>query len=306
MTTTFDTTQLPVTSLQNINNILDNGGFEVWQRGTTFNGAGNAAYTADRWKNSYGGSPVANMTQESSTIHDGQYSMKVVITSAPGSSIWGMGQTVENYQSYRGKTLSFSCWVNTTMSNVNLVLYDGITLTAGAFHPGDGQWHQLTVTATMSASASLVVVFVTQETTGVTGTLYVDSAMLVIGSNASAFIPTNPQVDLARCQRFYEIGTISSVNLPIANITAVRTEIDFAWNFSVTKRVAPTMTMTTTQSTQVQLAPGAFGTVGDSTSLWVSVATPAVDGFAITANRGSNSTYPTLQYSATWTASADF
>ena len=32
-------------------NILINGGFEIWQRGTSFSTPADGAYTADRWQN---------------------------------------------------------------------------------------------------------------------------------------------------------------------------------------------------------------------------------------------------------------
>lgn len=309
MTTVFDPNQTPLASLsyQNIPNILDNGGFEIWQRGTVFNGIGNAGYTADRWKNSYAGSPTVNMTQESSTVHDGVFSMKVVVVSAAGA-IWGMGQSIENYQSYRGKTLTFTCWLNTNMANVNIVLYDGITLTSSAFHTGNSTWQQLSVTATMSASASNLVVFVTQETTGVTGTLYVDSAMLVIGSTVVPFSPTNPEVDLSRCQRFYEIGGGSN---EVRTLTMIRdaTQNHFFYygQFSVTKRVNPTMTVTPAQIIMVQNAALGIATSGADTANWTMV-NDGVDTqvFNYVGNRAQTATYSDVNVQISWTASADF
>lgn len=301
--TIFDVSQAPT----NQPNILDNAGFEIWQRGNTFTNPANGAYLADRWAlSSAGTAPTATVTKETSTIDSGIAALKWNITSNTGNTQAYIYQTVEAYQAYQGKTITISIRINSSASGNVLAIYDGVTVTSTAI-PSNAGYTTYSVTKAISSSATIVQVFFGNNSGQVsTGTFYLDSAMLVIGPNPASFISLHPAIDLARCQRYYETGTIASVNLPIANITAVRTEIDFAWNFAVTKRVAPTVTMTTTQSTQVQLAPGAFGTVTDSTSSWPSTAgSTTVDSFTITANRGSNTTYPTLQYSATWVASAD-
>ena len=297
--TTIDPSLTPTVS-QNINNILDNGGFEVWQRGTTFNGAVNAQYTADRWKNSYGGTPTVNMTQESTIVHDGGFSLKVVITASP-SGLWSIVQQVENYSAYRGKTMTFSCWLNTTMTNCNLVIYDGFTLTSSAFHPGDGQWHQLSVTATMSASATALDVFISQETLGVTGTLYVDSAMLTIGSNVVTFVPTGPQQDLARCQRFYNTSVAYGQaygNFGTGYYDGTTTALRLHVFFPVTMRIAPSITQANLQITSQG---------GTNTGWTNATSTPQQDGFLLQITHTGNVVTPNnYNWSVDWTASADF
>jgi hypothetical protein len=248
-------------------NIMVNGGFEVWQRGTVFNGSANAQLTADRWKNSYAGSPTVNVTQESTIVHDGLYSMKVAIT-VNASGIWGMGNNVENFQAYRGKILSLSVWINTTMTNVNIALYDGINAPVGsAFHPGDGTWRQLTVTATIATNATGVISFVTQETAGVTGTLYVDSAMLVLGQNPVDYVPEQIADELSRCLRYYETGSYISLGAPVSADTT-NPKIYFNTNFMVQKSVAPTMTATLTNVTMTNSPSQGAGLVNNDQANW--------------------------------------
>lgn len=313
MTTIFDPNQTPTASIgyQNIPNIIDNGGMSIWQRGTTFTNPVNAVYTADRWRTFGGPSSTWTISQET-TIVDPSGSqgvaMKVLIT-AVSESILGVLYYVENWPDYVGKTVTVSARVRSTVAGkISVIINDGQQAN-GAYNTLTNTYETISVSKTIvNIGQNRIYIAIGQVDSVVTPvplTYYIDNVMMTIGNQVVSFVPTDPQADLARCQRYYEIGTVGSLTLPIANITAIRTEIDFAWNFCVTKRTVPTMTITTTQSTQLQLAPGAFGTVGDPTSAWPSTASPTVNSFQITANRGSNSTYPLLAYTATWTASAD-
>jgi hypothetical protein len=100
-------------SVQVSQNILDNAGFEIWQRGTSFtlSTASTNTYTADRWEAVVGsGAPSIVVSQNSSTVDTGQYSMEVAVTTLGGFT--SMIQKVENYQAYYGKTVSCSIRVN--------------------------------------------------------------------------------------------------------------------------------------------------------------------------------------------------
>lgn len=304
--TTFDASQFNQNPFGPAN-ILDNGGMEIWQRGTSFSSPASNSLTADRWTLSRSNTATFTISQESTIVDNGAFSLKFDVTNVGITTYLNLYQFVENYKAYAGKTVTVSARIRTNTANaMRIQIFDGISSAASSYHTGNSQFQTLSVTYTIAASPSYIQILIGQyNDTVVTQTAYVDSVMMAIGSQPVAFTALHPEIDLARCQRYYEIGTFSSSNLPIANITAVRTEIDYSSTFRVTKRIVPTMTITTTQSTQVQLAPGAFGTVSDPTSSWPSTASPTTDGFQGTANRGSNTTYPVLQYTATWTASAD-
>jgi hypothetical protein len=84
-------------------------------------------------------------------------------------------------------------------------------------HPGDNSWHVLTVTKQirtgLSGGGSLAwaynfgIVAGIQFAVPVTAAL-VDNAMLVVGNYPEGvpFVPANPNADMRRCQRFYEVG----------------------------------------------------------------------------------------------------
>jgi hypothetical protein len=68
-------------------------------------------------------------------------------------------------------------------------------------HPGDSQWHTLTVTVTFPATATDLYVYVNFRGNGI---VYIDNAMLVAGSVPSTYSPLPIAEEWARCQRYYQ------------------------------------------------------------------------------------------------------
>src|SRR5579872_2175309 len=224
--TQISSTLVPSASVasQNIVNLLDNGGFEIWQRGTTntttWNPGNNSQtvyFLADRWQNvlytNNGSSSItATVSQNSSTVHDGSYSLEFNFTSITGQCAFSLRQNIETDNYLSGQTVTFSIWVNTTRTDIVPNIGDSVNgSTYGAAHPGDGQWHQLTVTHTVGANAIYCYPGLSAPNGAFlntsAGAFYADSAMLVLGSTVSAFIPTHPATDLVRCQRYFEMLT---------------------------------------------------------------------------------------------------
>src|SRR5690348_2813346 len=149
--TSFDASQSPSNQV----NILDNAGFEIWQRGTTFNNVGNAVYTADRWKynNNTG---TLNITQESTTKRtNSNFSLKGVQTGLSASNF--LFQLVENFVEYRGQVVTMSLWVNTsTASSIRLFLNDGVSTVNSSFHTGSGSFELLTASIVINNSNTRV------------------------------------------------------------------------------------------------------------------------------------------------------
>ena len=114
---------------QNIPNIVVNGGFEIWQRGNSFVNPSSADLTADKWFVTENGSPTWTISKESSAANrdNGLYSLKMDITNIGTSTYLYMQNRLADPAKYRGKTLSISVRVKTSVSNVKLRLNDGIT-----------------------------------------------------------------------------------------------------------------------------------------------------------------------------------
>lgn len=253
--TQIDSSLVPSASAayQNVPNILDNAGFDVWQRGTTLSLGGGGQVTLDRWNYPGVTGGAVTVSKETTITHNSAASLKFNITNAGSSTIAYLFQVIENYLDYAGRTVSLSAWVNTTMSNVRIALQNGVV--QSAVHPGDGQWHQLTVTTTLATNITFLNAFMPFIGTGLTtGIVYVDSAMLIIGSTPIEHVPTPPEVDLARCQRYLTIITGGSA-APSGTMRSTTTA-DLIWKFPVTMRTNPTISFSSPTITVAGAASG--------------------------------------------------
>src|SRR5262245_58268417 len=94
-------------------NLLTNGGFEIWQRGTPINATVGGAFGPDRWLGTVLSSSTATMTRAATIAGAdpaGQYYASYAYThGASGTGYFS--QVVENYQAMGGRTLTFSMFV---------------------------------------------------------------------------------------------------------------------------------------------------------------------------------------------------
>src|SRR6185295_1211753 len=135
MGTVFDSVQLPGSQ----SNIIDNGGFEIWQRGTSFTNF--VGYHADRWQISTS-CTVYTVAQESgaANIDSGIYSARCTITTAAGG-VFRIGQSPENPAQYVGKTMTYSARIKSNVAGVKLfVSYIGGQTASTIAHTGDNTW----------------------------------------------------------------------------------------------------------------------------------------------------------------------
>ena len=100
-------------------NVIQNGNFDVWQRGTSFAAAANAVHTADRWRYSFVSSTgVATVSQDTSPPNGSSlYDIKVACTTADATVAAGeyvyLQQRIEGtiFQMVRSKPMVLSFWV---------------------------------------------------------------------------------------------------------------------------------------------------------------------------------------------------
>jgi len=306
MTTIFDPIQTPGAQL----NIIDNGGMEIWQRGTTFSNP--TSYTADRWNISTS-CTTYSIAQESTIVDSGVYSMKLVITT-PAGGVFRIGQSPENPAQYVGKTMSYSARVKSNIAGVKLfVSYIGGQTASTIAHTGDNTWQTLSMTIVMpnqgltfSIGFDSVNTTVGSSVSPSAGTFYVDGVCMVAGSNPAVYVPLSLQEDLARCQRFYEIGIFNNT-VPIQYDTTPRNRARGYLNFAVTKRISPTITTTLTGVNLVPFPPQGIGESSDTANWTVTAGALGVTSLYATGQRNTaQTTYSIMEFNFTWTASADF
>lgn len=226
-------------------NLLTNGGFEVWQRGAGAFTANNA-YTADRWFILLGASSSLSVTKAGAGLADttadtgSQFCAKLAYTH---SNISNLAQRVEDIYQLRGRTITFSIRVKTSAASaIRVWLNDGVTTAFSGYHTGGGAWETLTYTLAVGASASYLDVVVRLEASA---TIYLDNAMLVVGSVAADYAPLHSAQEMERCERYFEsLGgdDASGFDFAGAGYATSTTTALIQISFKTKKAVVPTLT----------------------------------------------------------------
>jgi hypothetical protein len=225
-------------------NLLTNGGFEIWQRGAgPFTASG--SWSADRWMVA----PVGTMSVSRDTANAAQSGgtcAAIVATGGPTNLLvsYLIPNTTEG-QEFRGRTYSLSARVKCSVANgCRLSLFDSTGATAlGAYHTGGGAYETLTVTGTAGASASQ---FQARVVFDVAGTYYVDNAMLVVGSQAANYVPMHPADDFARCLRYYEVVGALQNEIVFTFYGGAGITTGTLFGFKARKAITPTFTKNAT------------------------------------------------------------
>ena len=231
-------------------NAFINGGFDVWQRGTSVSVAASATatYTGDRFALTTQASQASTVsrqaTGDTTNLPTIQYCARIQRNaSQTGTGAMIFGQSVETTNSIRfagqAVTLSFYARAGANYSPTSSILNANIYTGTGtdqsriaASYTGDVQaltsnvtltttWQRFTITGTLASSATeLAVVFVSSMTgtAGAADYYEVTGVQLELGSTATAFSRAGGTIqgELAACQRYYYLAA-SGNTLPIAS-----------------------------------------------------------------------------------------
>jgi hypothetical protein len=188
-------------------NWLINGGFDVWQRGTSFVNPGNGSYNSDRFLN---GSMTSQytVTKSSATVNGKQVSTHRTDVTGNGS-IWldSCYQVIEDYKILDGQWVTMSAWVKTNIPNITFRQWS--TANHSDDFTADGNWNYVTTTFLANTSAGAVngttFGIVMSGLGAVSSGDYLEIAMfqLELGKVATPFEHRSYGEELALCQRYY-------------------------------------------------------------------------------------------------------
>lgn len=319
-------------------NRIINGGFTVWQRGTSFSGVtpslGTPAYTADRWF-------VAQLTSQSATDVTQQttgatrFAIRVQKRSgSTGASTNILGQEVENVNCLdlpgQQLTLSFTAraganysatsnalgvqiftcttadqstasFVNGTAAGQATLLSQNVTLTTS------NQRFTLTTSAVPSNATNVYIAFVEASSSSAAGAndwFEVSDVQLERGSVATSFDFRDYTRELQMCQRYFEKSYTQSSVPGAVVFSSFRTSIQATSQYAAINGLFATSKRTNPAVVVYNPSTGTAGQiVADSTNITsVSIATNET-GLVIFCNNQNTTVNQFL--SGHWTASAE-
>jgi hypothetical protein len=248
-------------------NFLINGGFDIWQRGTSFSvSAFNFPYTADRWTTFNGA--AMTISQETTTVPTGaNYALKV--TGGAATAGYEFFQGIESLNAIRlankavvasilatgttGVTHSLTIEYSTSVDpNAATGSWTGVG-TAGTASVTSGTFSSLKATATIPSTAKSIRIKVTTGSLTSGQTAIFGNAQLELGSVPTEFSRAGSTIggELALCQRYfqksYDItvnpGTSAANGYIYSNLLSVANNSPYLSNPIKSMRTPPTVTV---------------------------------------------------------------
>ncbi len=209
---------MTTTPISGFRNAIINGGFDVWQRGTSFNA--NGAFTADRWKMVLSGATgtVSRQTFTPGNVIPGyepQYFLRMQTTVAEDLS--RVEQRIEDVRTFAGQEITISFWAKTDSART-------ITLWLEQNFGTGGSETTIPIVGTISTTNTWQRYSVTTTVASILGKTVGDNSFLALwignanfetfnldiwgvqverGSVATPFEQRPICTELALCQRYY-------------------------------------------------------------------------------------------------------
>jgi len=251
-------------------NLIINGGFDVWQRGTTFSQSDE--YCADRWNDESSGATIT-ITQQSFTLgqtdvpNNPKYYLRWAITT--GNDNARIVQKIEGVSTFAGETVTLSYWAKHSSGTLPTGIKTSLrqefgtggspssTLyTSGSNISLSSSWQKFTQTFTVPSVSGKTLGTNNNDYLGValgwqvgseTSAYTIDFAnvQLELGSTATEFEHRSYGEELALCQRYYEKFGVSRRSGNRASGT-IETTPAF---YKTTKRADPTLSFSGTSYT---------------------------------------------------------
>jgi len=268
---------MSTTPVSGFRNVVMNGSFDIWQRGTTFTSPTGGTYTADRWRGGGSGASAGTFTFARTALGPTElplteasltYYVKHTQTVAP-SGIHNIEQRIENVRTFAGKTVTLSFYARLNSGTFPLTFEVIQSLGTG------GSGSPATVTPTIRNSSGTVVTTATSSwaryyatftipslsgmTIGTAGNDYlsllwnqpasgtwnfdITGIQLEQGPVATPFEQIPIGAELALCQRYYYKiqPTVDGQWMSNVGVGRTSTEVLIPVTLPVTMRATPTI-----------------------------------------------------------------
>jgi hypothetical protein len=220
-------------------NTVINGGFDIWQRGTS---AVNQSFLADRWQQFGNGSITTvsrQATGDTTNLPFIQYAARIQRTSGQtGTALTYFSNTFETVNSVplAGKTVTLSFYAraganySATSNGLGVYLNSGTGTDQNVYSGFSGAalpissgatltttWQRFTYTATVASTATQLAIYFTYQPVGTAGAndyFDITGVQLELGSVATAFSRNGATIqgELSAAQRYYYRTTSSGDN----------------------------------------------------------------------------------------------
>jgi hypothetical protein len=270
--------------LVNNGNLVINGSYDFWQRGTSVAQTAGEVFSADRWfsfRDTY--ATGATISRQTSGVNFTQYGGRVQRDSGNSSTTKiHLCTTFETQSSigYAGQTITFSFYAKAGAN------YSGGALT-GRLNYGTGTDQRVTAftgaatvldvsatlttsyqrfqgTATVNASATelgILFIWTPTGTAGANDWVEITGVQIEVGSVATTLRKAGGtlQGELAACQRYFQVigGTASGFPIVTGYVSASSQSLRWPISFPVQMRTAPTATKNGTWATSNSGQPSA-------------------------------------------------
>jgi hypothetical protein len=248
-------------------NAIINGGFDIWQRGTSVVASGSTTFLADRFK-TYRDGTGATLTVSQQTFtpgtapvsgYEAPFFLRLAQSVAgSGTTYSNMDYNIEDVRTFAGQTVTFSFFAkaaaSTTVSNTFVQGFgsggSGDVYTSGSSSNLTTSWARYTQTLTIpsisgktvGSSSYLAIQFGLPK--NATFTIDIWGVQLEAGSTATAFKRNGANIgeELASCQRYYFRNSGGTAYAPysIGGNANSSTSVFFSTPYPVTLRTAPT------------------------------------------------------------------